>query len=341
MRISVEVGAIKAEPGRIAKGLLHVGELSDGCSAVTVPVIIMNGRHDGPLLYLHAGAHGQETVYAVEFLRRLLLAELKPEDLRGAIVAVPTANVLAHQAACRVSPQYAAREGVPYGGDLHKVWPGDANGSMTQRIAHALWTLIVSRCDFAIDYHSVSLPGIAFSFMYRGGRCDATGAPQWQRSLQMARAFGVTIVTTAPNLLTLAGACLDAGKPAFMLEMPAPRMLDERVVAVAIRGTRNVLVDLGMIDGEILPQSDILVIPGERPALPSVRANRGGIIMFEAECGKFLPAGTVIARTFNVLGDEVEVIYMPSDGYVMTYPPLSWVGNQSVASGDFVADIFA
>jgi len=230
---------------------------------------------------------------------------------------------------------------VPYGGDLHKVWSGDANGSITQRIAHLLWTQIVSRCDFAIDYHSVSLPGIAFSFLYRGGKRDAAGTPEWQRSLQMARAFGVTIVTTAPNPLTLAGACLDAGKPAFMLEMPAPRVHDERAVAVALCGTRNVLVDLEMIEGKIVPHGDLLVIPGERPALPSVRANRGGIIMFEADCGKVLRAGTVIARTFSMLGDEVEVIRMPSDGYVMTYPPLSWVANQSVATGDLVADIFA
>ena len=341
MRIPIEVGAIKAEPGRIAKGLLPVGELSDGCSAVTIPVIIMNGRQDGPLLYLHAGAHGQETIYAFEALRRLLFTDLRPEDLRGAIVAVPVANVLAHHAACRVSPQYTAREGVPYGGDLHKVWPGDASGSITQRIAHSLWALIVSRCDFAVDYHSVSLPGIAFSFMYRGGKRDAAGTPQWQRSLQMARAFGVTIVTTAPNPLTLAGACLDAGKPAFMLEMPAPRVHDEQVVAVTLQGTRNVLVDLGMIDGQIVPHGNLLVVPGERPALPTLRANRGGIIMFEAECGKPLQAGAVITRTYSVLGDEDEVIRMPSDGYVMTYPPLSWVGNQSVATGDLVADIFA
>jgi predicted deacylase len=341
MRTLLEVGDIRAESGRIAKGLLQVGELSDGCTPVSIPVIVVNGAEDGPLLYLHAGAHGQETIYAFEVLRRLLFGDLRPEELRGAIVAVPVANVLAHQAACRVSPQYAAREGVPYGGDLHKVWSGDAGGSITQRIAHRLWAEIVSRCDFAIDYHSVSLPGIAFSFMYRGGRRDAAGTPEWQRSLQMARAFGVTIVTTAPNPLTLAGACLDAGKPAFMLEMPAPRVHDERAVAVALRGTRNVLVDLELIEGSIVPQADVLIVPGERPALPSVRANRGGIITFEADCGKFLRAGTVIARTFSMLGDEVEVIRMPVDGYVMTYPPLSWVANQAVATGDLVADVFA
>jgi uncharacterized protein len=341
MRTRIDVGAIQADPGAVAKGFLDVGELSDGFSTIRVPVIVVNGAQDGPLLYVQGGAHGQETIYAVEVLRRLLFTELRPEALRGAIVAVPIANPLAHQAACRVSPQYAAREGIPFGGDLHKVWPGDPRGSITQRIAHLLWTSAVSRCDFAIDYHAVSLPGMAFSFMYRGGKADAGGAPQWARSLQMARAFGVTVVTTAPNPLPLMGACLDAGKPALMVEMAIPRAHDERMVVAALRGTRNVLIDLGMLDGEIVQQSDVLVIPGERRSLPSIRANRGGIIMFEAECGALLSAGTPIARTFNVFGDVVEEIRMPSDGYVMTYPPISWVGNQAVASGDYVADIFA
>jgi hypothetical protein len=32
---------------------------------------------------------------------------------------------------------------------------------------------------------------------------------------------------------------------------------------------------------------------------------------------------------------------MAQDGYVSTFPPMNWVGAQAVASGDFVADVFA
>jgi hypothetical protein len=54
-----------------------------------------------------------------------------------------------------------------------------------------------------------------------------------------------------------------------------------------------------------------------------------------------VPAGTVIARIRDVFGIELEAVAMPADGYVMTFPALSWVGNQAVATGDLVADIFA
>jgi predicted deacylase len=340
MPATLNFGPVEVVSGARASGLATIGELADGITRVQVPIIAVNGRQDGPVLYLHAGAHGQETAYAVEVLR-LLCEALDPQTLRGAVVAVPIANLLAHQAATRVPPHYAAREGVPFAGDLHKLWPGDPDGSLTQRLAYFLWTSIVRQCDCAVDFHAVVEPGLPFSFMYRGGKQDALGTPAWDYSLAMARAFGVTVVTTAPNPLTLAGACLDAGKPAFMVEMVRGRTVDPAVVEAALRGTRNVMVHLGMLDGAIEPQQGFPVLSGVHPALPTLRARRGGLISFEVACGEFVPAGTVIARIRDVFGIELEAVAMPADGYVMTFPALSWVGNQAVATGDLVADIFA
>jgi predicted deacylase len=340
MREPLNAGPVEAASGATARGFARIGELADGVTPVQVPIVVVNGADDGPLVYLHAGSHGQETIYSVETLRRLC-AEIDPLRLRGAIVAVPLANLLAHQFATRVPPHYAAREGVAFAGDIHKLWPGDANGSLTQRIVHFLWTKIVRQAQVAIDLHAVGEPGIAFTFMYRGGKQDAQGTPAWERTLALARAFGVTMVTTAPNPLTLAGACLDEGKPALMIEMTHSRMQDDRTIDGALRGLRNVLVELGMIEGTTEPQRDLLVVPGVHPALPTIRAARGGLITFKVPCGVFVTAGTVIARIRDVFGNELEAVCMPADGYVMTYPPQSWVGHQAVATGDLVADIFA
>ncbi|HSC98273.1 MAG TPA: succinylglutamate desuccinylase/aspartoacylase family protein [Casimicrobiaceae bacterium] len=340
MRRTLSVGPFEAASGTVASGLAKIGELADGVTPVQVPVVIINGRDDGPVLYLHAGSHGQETIYSVELLRRLR-SEIDPATLEGAIIAVPLANLLAHQVATRVPPHYAAREGVAFAGDIHKLWPGDARGSLTQRIVHFLWTNIVRQTDVAIDLHAVGEPGIPFTFMYRGGKRDAQGTPAWERTLALARAFGVTMVTTAPNPLTLAGACLDDGKPALMIEMTKSRMHDDDTMATALRGIRNVLIELRMLAGAVEPQRDVRVVDGVHPALPTIRAEHGGLIRFEVACGDPVAAGTVIARIRDVFGNELEAIRMPANGYVMTFPPQSWVGNQAVATGDLVADIFA
>ena len=187
----------------------------------------------------------------------------------------------------------------------------------------------------------MSLPGTPFAFLYRGGTRDPAASSVWQDSVAMAEAFGVTAIETAPNPLTLTGAGMDAGKPGFMVEMPAARVVEENVVAATLGGTLNVLRHLGMLEGPIEKQLGFPVLPGLRRALPSIRAERGGIISFVAPCGDHVRQGEPIARIHDALGVMVEEVRMPQDGYVMTYPALSWVGNQSVASGDYVADIFA
>jgi len=340
MRASLKVGPVEAASGETVKAVAPIGHLADGITPVQIPIVIVNGREDGPVLYLQAGAHGQESVYAIEALRRLWAA-LDPAQLRGAVIAVPLANPLAHHAATRVAPQMAAREGVAFAGDLQNLWPGDPRGSLTQRIAYFLSTRILRQCDCALDLHAVGEPGMAFTFLIQGGRQDAAGMPAWERTLDLARAFGLTIVTTPRNPATLVGQCLDAGKPAFMVEMVAARVLSEAGIAAALRGIGNVMIRLGMTGGAIEPQSGMAALPGPLRTAAAMRAQHGGIIRYEAGCGTWLRSGTVIARICDVFGTEVEVIAMPVDGYVMTFPPLSWVGTQSVATGDLVADICA
>ena len=129
----------------------------------------------GPFSTCTPASHGQETALRGGDAA----APARPSSTRshcaGAVIAVPIANLLAHQFATRVPPHYAAREGVAFAGDLHKLWPGDPKGSLTQRIAHFLWTEIVQQCDCAIDLHAVGEPGMPFTFMYRGGKQDALG----------------------------------------------------------------------------------------------------------------------------------------------------------------------
>jgi predicted deacylase len=338
MRAPFTIDQMEAPSAGRATGLIRFGELADGCSPLHIPVIILNGADDGPVVYLHVGSHGQETVYGMSAMRRLAQSELDPSRMKGAVVMVPGANLLAHQAATRIAPHYGVREGVPYGGDLHKLWPGDPKGSMTQRLAATIWTHIVDKANYVIDFHTNSQPGIAFALMYGGATSDQRGAAVWRQSLESARAFGLTVVKGASNPLTLVGAAMQAGKPAMTIEVPAPRILDRRYVDVAVQGVKNVLIHLGVLSGEVIPLAGISVLGGEHEILPSIRANRGGWVDYEVEPGRFLRAGTIVARIYDVFGNELEALPMEQDGYVSTFPPLSWTASQSVASGDYVAD---
>lgn len=201
MRAPLTIDHMEAPSAGRAMGLIRFGELADDCSPLHIPVIILNGAGDGPVVYLHVGSHGQETVYGMSAMRRLVQSELDPSRMRGAVVIVPGANLLAHHAATRIAPHYGVREGVPYGGDLHKLWPGDSRGSLTQRLAATIWTHIVGKANYVIDFHTNSQPGIAFALMYGGETSPPGGSAVWRQSLESARVFGLTVVKAAPTRL--------------------------------------------------------------------------------------------------------------------------------------------
>jgi predicted deacylase len=335
----IEVRSIRAQPGELAWGLLPVAELIDGVTTLTLPVVVLNGAHEGPTLYINAGSHGGEGVPAIEVLRQLLRIELQADSLRGAIIAVPVANPLAAQARSRVTPDLATRDGTPFAGDLHLNFPGKPDGSLTQRIAHVIWQNCVEQADYVMDYHflgSASNPG---TFLYQGASKNVKNSPAWQKSLEMAKALGLTVYECAPTPGTLAGLCVERGTPAIFPEIWDAPLITPQAIRVGVRGALNVLKHLQMFEGELEPHSEIPPVPGVYYFYGSVRAQRGGIIVYEQTPGHPLSRGAIIARIYNAFGELVEECTMPIDGHVITFSSMTWIGVQAVGAGDGVADI--
>ena len=85
----IAVGSAGASgPGRF-QGMLKVGSMPDG-APIELPVIIVRGPQDGPVLWLHGCVHGNEFcgTYAIhEFTRSLDAAHVT-----GTIIALPILN---------------------------------------------------------------------------------------------------------------------------------------------------------------------------------------------------------------------------------------------------------
>src|ERR1700712_4800743 len=83
------VGSVVAERGKTLSGFIHV---PDGVHPGSqIPVTVVTGSHDGPVLALIAGIHGSEPspIVALQRVRN----ELNAADVRGTIIIVHVANV--------------------------------------------------------------------------------------------------------------------------------------------------------------------------------------------------------------------------------------------------------
>jgi hypothetical protein len=105
-------------------------------------VCVRNGN--GPRVLILAGNHGDEYEGQVAICK--LARNLEPDLIRGRVVMLPMANYPAALAGRRTSPVD--------GGNLNRSFPGDANGTMTQMIAHFIEEVLIRDCDLMIDIHS-------------------------------------------------------------------------------------------------------------------------------------------------------------------------------------------
>ena len=92
MQETIQVGSAKATPGQKGRGSLFVCDYPDATSC-SLPVMIVNGKYDGPVLWLNAALHGNELNGVVGTME--LFQKISAEELHGAVICTPICNPLA------------------------------------------------------------------------------------------------------------------------------------------------------------------------------------------------------------------------------------------------------
>ncbi|MEM9057861.1 MAG: succinylglutamate desuccinylase/aspartoacylase family protein, partial [Pseudomonadota bacterium] len=136
------LGGIEIAPGERRSIDLDAGALYTH-EPVYMPVQVIHGRRDGPVLFVTAAIHGDE-LNGIEIVRRLL-ASAPLRRLSGTLIAVPIVNALGVTHLSRYLPDRR---------DLNRSFPGSRRGSLAGRLAHLLMTEVVQRADYGIDLHT-------------------------------------------------------------------------------------------------------------------------------------------------------------------------------------------
>lgn len=216
------------EPGSSSK-FLFVPENSFEAAYLNTPVFVSRGIRPGPTLCLAAGVHGDE-LNGVEVARRAFQMT-DPQELRGTIVVFPAINA----EGVRAGNRYLSDRS-----DLNRAFSGDPVGGLGPLMAYYLFSLVVKTCDALIDLHT--------------GTNRRTNLPQIRADLSnpairdLAVHFGVGIVIGGQGPVgSLRRATVNAGIPAIIYEAGEPLRFQEDEIARGVKGVRNVMAYLGMI----------------------------------------------------------------------------------------------
>jgi uncharacterized protein len=327
---ALKIAGLEVRPGEQAKALLHVTRTLRG--DLNIPVHVVNGTQSGPVYAVLCNVHGDE---AMPLLAALALKRsLDPARMRGAVVFLPVSNPLAFSDFRRESNEQ--RENT----DLHRTFPGNARGSVTEMIAKVLADKVLAQADALLDMHSGGQGGRIHQRIDLNEEANGTVREQ---SLALCRSFGAGVVHV--NFLppsTAVGHLNARGLPASGVEIGGTYMsaeMTDEFVARAVRGMRNQMKQLGMLDGAPeLPASQLLFTRKERK---EANPTRGGYIVSNAnrigDLGRRVRKDEVLGVVIDPYTmEEVESLNAPCDG-VLFFTRMSGPAEAG-AKGYAVAD---
>lgn len=322
----LRVGPVTAVPGTLASGTLEV-PARGGDQGTTLPVTVINGAKPGPVLALVAGVHGQEYT-PVLALQRLRTA-IDPATLSGAVIMVHVANM----------PSYLART-IYYspadGKNLNRVFPGRADGTLSERIAEVVTREVIDRATHVVDLHCGDGNESLRPYTY----WITTGSPDVaEAGRQMALAFGMDRIVVDRERpvdpkasVYLSNTGITRGKPALTIESGGMAQTDNESIARIERGVSGLLRHLKMrADGPAPVAKPVLFDRSE-----VVRSNFTGIFYGAVEKGQTVAAGTVIGRVTDFHGKVLEEFKAPFAGEVLYV-----IGTPAMNKGEPVVFIAA
>lgn len=305
-RTSFAIGTIKVRPGHSREFGLPITKLVTGAE-VSLPVRVLHGRHDGPVVWVNAAIHGDEVV-GVEVIRRVL-ADLSAKTLRGTLIAVPIVNVHGFMAGDRYLPDRR---------DLNRSFPGSPRGSLAGRIANLMMREVIDKCEVGIDLHT--------------GSDRRTNLPQIRadlddpRTRELAEAFGAPVMLHAKlRDGSLRAAARDTGATVLLFESGEAMRFDQWAIEAGVVGVRRVLAALDMID-PIESGTGVgaatAVGPTPPPGLVSrrsgwLRAGRSGIVHLDATLGQRVEVGDRLGVLSDSFGKTLRLVRADRVGVII------------------------
>ena len=305
---AIRIGEAEVAPGDRAQIDLPIADLSIHVP-ITMPVHVINGSRDGPVLFVSAAIHGDE-INGVEVIRRVMkLAALR--RLSGALIAVPIVNVPGFLSLSRYLPDRR---------DLNRSFPGSARGSLAARLAKMFLDQVLANSTHGIDLHT----GAVHRENYPQIRVDLENGP----ARRMASAFGVPLVLNAASRKgSLRGAASDLDVPVIVYEAGEALRFDEAAIRAGVRGVVRVMQSLGMLPAR--KRDGGSSAPAILLSSSWVRAPSSGVVRARQPIGSQIKSGDVLAVVSDPLGEADTEIRSPMDGVIVgrTNLPLAHEGD--------------
>lgn len=312
---TLEIGGMAIAPGQRQRLEIPVAQLPTR-TPISLPVVVINGQYQGPVLWLSAAIHGDE-INGVEIIRQIL-SKIQAKYLYGAIITVPVVNVFGFIEQSRYLPDRR---------DLNRSFPGSPQGSLASRLAHLFMTEIVNHSTHGIDLHTAAQPRINLP-QIRANLLD-------KETHQCAQAFGAPLMIHATTRDgSLRQAASKKGIPVLLYEAGEACRFDAQAIEIGVKGILQVMDRLEMYSHALTEDFASSSPSLEIEKTKWIRASRGGLLHLEVNLGDKIEKKQILGIITDAFGETLAKIRSPDHGVV-----IGQVQNPLVNQGDAVVHL--
>ncbi len=304
--IDFTIGNTKIGYGESKEINLFIGKQYD-FTEIQMPVKVVRGKKDGPLLFISAAIHGDE-VNGVEIIKRLLRHK-SLNRISGTLICVPIVNVFGFNNLDRYLPDRR---------DLNRCFPGSPTGSLGSRLAHLFLTEIVDKCTHGIDLHTGSrhrknLPQIRASLKVRGTR-------------KLAHEFDVPVILDTDVIDgSLRKAAFERKIPFLVFEGGEPLRYDTVAIRSGVAGILSVMRAIGMIKRPVRKTKKVKSFTAKGRYW--VRAPHGGIFINKRKLGSIIKKNDLLGIISDPLDNDNFEIRATKKGIIICNSQLPLVNR--------------
>ncbi len=295
MKDPLIIGGVNIPKGRETKLNLELPKLYN--TPTQIPIRIIRGRKEGPVVFISAAIHGDE-LNGIEIIRRVQKLKIL-KKLRGTLIFVPIVNIYGVLTLSRYLPDRR---------DLNRSFPGSTKGSLASRISKIFFDEIVCKCDLGIDLHTGAI--------HKSNLPQVRVNTKDESVLKLAKAFEAPVVLHSElrdgSLRSVAG---ENNVPVILYEAGEALRFDEKSIRIGVKGIVNVLREFGLLTKTIRKRAPKIPIITKQSSW--IRATHGGIIRTIKALGDTVKKDDLIAYIDEPFNDETYEIRSLFDGIII------------------------
>ena len=277
------------EKDGVQHGFLKLPHSHDASAwgSIVIPITVAkNGQ--GPTVLFTGANHGDEYEGPVALFD--LANQIKAKDLSGRVIIIPGMNYPAFQAGKRTSPID--------GGNMNRVFPGNPEGTFTEKIADYFSRTLLPLADYVVDFHS---GGKTLDFLPFCCAHELEDKEQQARCVSAMKAFNaphsvMLLEIDAANMYDTAAE--NMGKVFISTELAGGGTSSAYTVGIAKKGIRNILRHAGITKSEMEVDDTLNLDMPDQSC--NVFSETSGLVEHCVDLGDQVKKGQLVAKVHNI-----------------------------------------